>query len=80
MEDLRVLLNLRLITALGGVDQDQQRHVGFQEAVAHVVHHRFAQLPAQVARLAVHLVDGSVETLGRFLLARLTKHAQKRNT
>ena len=63
LEDARVLLDAILVTALGGVDQYQQRHVRLQEAVAHVIHHRLAQLTSQVFRSLAHLVDSLVQAL-----------------
>ena len=66
-----ILLDLVLISPLGGVDEDQERHVGLEEAVAHVVHHGLAQLSAQVTCLAAHVLDGAVQALRRLLLARL---------
>ena len=43
-EHLRILLDLLLVATLGSLDEHQQWHVGLQERVGDVVHHRLPQL------------------------------------
>lgn len=66
-----VLLDLLVSAVASGLDEDQQGHTGLQEAVGNMVHHRFAQLPSQVARLAAHVVDRALQALRLLLHAHL---------
>lgn len=70
LEHLRVLLHITLITGLGRLHQHQQWHVGLQEGITHVVHHRLAQLYATAtARSKVNSKSKAVVVGARFMFS-----------
>ena len=44
LEDLCVFFHLSLVPSFSSLDQHQERHIGLQERIANMVHHRLAQL------------------------------------
>ena len=56
-EHLGVLFDLLLVAALGRLDEHQQGHVGLQEGVGDVVHHRLPQLQDDKTNSGVRLLS-----------------------
>lgn len=68
-EDLGIFLHFLLVAVLGRFDEDQERHVGLQEGVGHVVHHCLSQLQSRAT-------GGGKSSLFHRMLSVQTEHWQ----